>query len=458
LKRIRFSLRGLFVVFGIVALGLPIAFIGLFGVLRQLNQFNSDVAIVRNAQLNVAALLRCQLDEQLSLRAYEFGRLKAYLLPYQNALVEFDQQERDLRKRLIFTSEVSANRYLDDAILTNKRWKKLIAAPILAGGQPLGNIKLGTTLVGRFRLDVTTINDLILVEYRSQLERRARTIATASIIGFSAIALIGIQALVFAFLLFRLRDALDREHGVVEALQAAFAGNVARAPALEVATTYLSATRGAKIGGDVYDVYPVDDDISLILIADVSGKGVAAAVDTTFVKYSLRAFASEHRDVSVIVRKFNALYSNAQKAPEAFVVLFCGYYDRRTATLTYVNAGHEAAYVCRKDGVEQLAPTDSIIGLVPDVEFHPASAMIDSTGILFLATDGLTEARNSAGRFLTSAGVMQWLREAETCSPQALVTDISERLRRYAGANINDDLAILAVRPRTGETSEHRSE
>jgi sigma-B regulation protein RsbU (phosphoserine phosphatase) len=290
---------------------------------------------------------------------------------------------------------------------------------------------------------------LILVEYRTQLARRAKTIQTASTIGFTAIALIGVQALVFAFLILRLRYALDREHGVVEALQVAFAGTVNQAPALEAATAYVSATRGAKVGGDVYDVYRIDEDLTLVLIADVSGKGVDAAVDTMFVKYSLRAFATEHRDIRVIANKFNTLYAHAQKEPEAFVVLFCGFYDRRTSTLTYINAGHEAAYVCRTNDVEQLPPTDAIIGLTTEAEFHTASVLIDTQSILFLATDGLTEARDPAGRFLGSAGVQQWLRDADMRSPQALVTDISDRLRRYTGANINDDLAILALRPKS---------
>lgn len=448
MKRIRFSLRGLLVAFGIIALGLPIALVGLFGVLQQLNQINTDVATVRNAQINVATLLRCQLDEQLGLRAYQYTHQKAYLLPYKNAAAAFDGQARELRERLTFKSEATAARYLDDALAANERWRRVVATPILAGDRTIGNIEVGTTLVGRFRLDVQTINDLIVTEYRAQLARRSQKIQTASTIGFSAIALIGVQALVFAFLIARLRYALDREHGVVEALQVAFAGTVTQAPALEAATAYVSATRGAKIGGDVYDLYRIDEDITFVLIADVSGKGVDAAVDTMFVKYSLRAFATEHREIGVIANKFNALYANAQKEPEAFVVLLCGFYDRRTGALTYINAGHEAAYVCRANDVEQLPPTDAIIGIAADAEFHPASVLIDAQSILFLATDGLTEARDAAGRFLGSAGVQQWLRDADMRSPQALVTDISDRLRRYTAANINDDLAILALRPK----------
>jgi len=448
LSRIRFSLWGLLVAFGIIALALPVAFAGLFGVLQQLNQINSDLAVVRKGQLNLATMLRCQLDEQIGLRGFEVSHRTAYLLPYRNAIKEFGNEESELRERLIFPSESSAKRMLDDAVATNARWQRVIAQPILAGSHSLVNIEQGSTLVGRFRSDVDAINAMILTEYQSEIEGRANTIRTASAIGYSAIALVGIQALVFAFLLARLRYALDREHGVVEALQAAFAGAVTTAPMLEVATAYVSATRGAKIGGDVYDAHQIDENTALVLIADVSGKGVDAAVDTTFVKYSLRAFASEKHDVATIVRKFNALYANAQKAPEAFVVLFCGYYDWRSETLTYVNAGHEAAYVCRAGTVERLAPTDAIIGLSADAQFHTAATTIDSQSILFLATDGLTEARDPGRRFLGDAGVQEWLRKANTGSPQELVTDMSDRLRRYTGANINDDLAILAVRPR----------
>jgi serine phosphatase RsbU (regulator of sigma subunit) len=245
----------------------------------------------------------------------------------------------------------------------------------------------------------------------------------------------------------RLRSELNRERRVVEVLQRAFAGEMRPTPDLDVATTYVSATRGATVGGDVFDVFPIDDVRTLIALADVSGKGVEAAIDSTFVKYGLRAFASEHTDPATIVARFNALYVRAQRPPEAFVVLFAGIYDRAAGTLAYVNAGHEAAYIRRPNGVEALLPTDPVIGLSGDARFTVVTTALTSADTLFLSTDGLTEARDPSGAFLGDARVRAWLAAAETGSMNELVAAITQRLRRYTRARSRDDLAIVALRP-----------
>lgn len=444
----RFSLRGLLVALAIVALGLPVALAGLFGVLQQLTSINLDVARVRNAQLDGANLARFQVDEETAIRGYAVSHGSDFLEPYQQTMTQLPTTAAELRGWLTFgPGDAAAIARLDDAVATNAHWRTTFAEPTIKGRKTNNQNQVAMADVDRFRTDLTEIGAIILVDYHALIARRTATIKAASTIGYVSIAVTGAEFLVFAILFARLRYALDRERNVTEALQHAFAGAVTNDPRLDTATVYLSATRGAKIGGDVYDVYHIDEDRTLVIIADVSGKGVDAAVDTTFVKYSLRAFSSEYRDVATIVGRFNTLYADAQKPPESFVVLFTGIYDRSDGTLTYVNAGHEAAYVRRTSSVEQLTVTDQIIGLARDVEFHTKRVALGTTDTLFLATDGLTEARDPSGAFLGEENVRQWLVEAQNASARALVSEISDRLRRYTRANINDDLAILAIRP-----------
>ena len=175
-----------------------------------------------------------------------------------------------------------------------------------------------------------------------------------------------------------MRSELDREHGAVETLQTAIASTLGGHPELDVGCVYFSATRGRRVGGDVFDVFSVDEGTAMLVVGDVSGKGIAAAVDTAFVRYGLRAYATETRDPAEIVTRFNAQYA-AEQPPEAFVVLFVGLYDAQTGTLTYTNAGHEAAYVRRAQGSNTSLPTNPIVGLDANEVFasrttasHPA--------------------------------------------------------------------------------------
>lgn len=448
--RAGFSLRGLLVALGIVALGLPAAFAGLFSVVAQIDRFNSNISLVREAQLNVADVLRLQSDEQAAVRGFAATGDPAFGSMYRSAVTEFPVHTKAVDDRLIFGGDDRrAARALADARTRNARWREQIAEPTIARSRPRSDERQAARYISGFRDDIDIVSAVLIEDYHRQIRGRAEPIRQASRIAFGALVVVALQIIVYAFLVGRLRGELVRERRVVAVLQRAFSSEIVNDARLDVAATYVSATRGAKVGGDVYDIFPLDADRTLVVIADVSGKGVEAAVDSTFVKYSLRAFASEYADIATIVTKFNRLYSRAQKVPEAFVVVFAGILDHRTASLTYVNAGLEAAYVRRSSAIEQLTPTGPIIGITDDAVFGAATTPVTISDILVLSTDGLTEARDPAGAFLTSAGVEAWLSEADATSARQLVDGLARRLRRFTRDRSNDDLAILAVRPNT---------
>jgi serine phosphatase RsbU (regulator of sigma subunit) len=105
-------------------------------------------------------------------------------------------------------------------------------------------------------------------------------------------------------------------------------------------------------------------------------------------------------------------------------------------------------YIVRGSEVSSLAATGPIVGIIRDETFSSRTRRLAPDEIVFLATDGLTEARNAAGAFLTDAGVRRWLAEAAAPSPGALVERIVQRLRAYTRKSERDDLAIVAFRIR----------
>ena len=290
------------------------------------------------------------------------------------------------------------------------------------------------------------VQALLDLRYRVVASARDRDARQAGTVASLALVVLGAEIVAFAIVLVVTRRALDRERSIVESLQQVAAGRLLVPSHLRIGCAYRSATRGSRIGGDVYDVYALDDDRTLLVIADVSGKGLTAAVETTFVRYALRALACEVHEPRLVVERFASLYDRSGVAPESFVSLFAGVHDRRTACVAYANAGHAACWVRRGDVLEELPPTGPVVGLGRFPYANGTTALAPGD-VLLLATDGLTEARGPDGRILHPASVRAWLASADASTPQRLVDDILADVRRHTRGRVDDDLAVLAVAP-----------
>ena len=447
--RTLFSFRGLILVFGLVALALPIVLVAQLGVVRTLTSINAEIAQSREGSLAAAAVLQHQLDEETGVRGFAASGQRVFLEPYERArnasAAEFDRLSDALPPAAANGRE---GRLVRDLRALNAEWLRTVAEPIVAGAGTEGGHRLlrGKALIDRFRAEIAPLRDYFAVRNRTESERRDTAIRTTSVVSVLAIAVIVVEIVAFGMLISRMTRELDRERGFVEFLQSAASVRLVAPQHLAVGTTYRSATRGARIGGDVFDVYALDEDRTLIVIGDVSGKGLTAAVDTTFVRFALRTLASEGLAPDEIVRRFDALYRDANPSPESFVTLFAGIHDRRASTLAYVNAGHEACWVRRGPRVELLAPTGPIVGL-GELAFAGASVPLGAGDLLVLATDGLTEARDPRGGFMPIEQVSAWIAGAPDRTPQALVDAVVANVTRYARSRITDDLAVLAVAP-----------
>jgi CHASE3 domain sensor protein len=440
------SFRGLILVFGLVAVGLPIALVWQLGIVRTLNTINQDIALTRQGQLAAAAVLQYQLDEETGIRGYAATGRSVFLEPYERARAAMPERLLELQQLLDAEGGAPSDvRALADLHRVNDEWLRTVADPIVSGTASR-NVRLlhGKALIDRFRRDLAPIDASFVARYKAALAEREKTIRTTTFASLLAIVLIGLEVIVFGGVLARMRYELDRERGFVETLQSAASVRLVAPPYLAIGTAYRSATRGTRIGGDVFDVYRLDENRTLLAIGDVSGKGLAAAVDTTFVRYALRALAGEGLPPDEIVRRFDALYRGANPAPESFVTLFTGIHDRRDGSLAYANAGHEGAWVRRGTTVEMLPPTGPIVGL-GDFPFAAARAPLGPGDSLVLATDGLTEARTPRGEMLGADRVTAWLAAAGASSPQRMVDELLAFMTRYTRGRIDDDLAILAV-------------
>ncbi len=206
---------------------------------------------------------------------------------------------------------------------------------------------------------------------------------------------------------------------------------------------YASLTPAKAVGGDLYDFF-IRDNSLYFCIGDVSGKGVPASLVMAVSRTLFRNIAAHTDKPSHIVETMNVNICDGNEQC-MFVTLFVGVLDMQTGRLRYCNAGHDAPYL----QAEHL-PCDSNlpIGLMPDRKYSEQEAMIDPDKILFLYTDGLTEAENGCRSLFGMQRITDVI-AAHKGSPQELIETMTAAVHQFVGdTEQSDDLTMLAFRIR----------
>ncbi|HEX5324747.1 MAG TPA: GAF domain-containing SpoIIE family protein phosphatase, partial [Capsulimonadaceae bacterium] len=242
--------------------------------------------------------------------------------------------------------------------------------------------------------------------------------------------------------------SFEREHNIAETLQTFFlTAPPANVPGFEIAEKYFPTSQEAKIGGDYYDFIPLPSSRLAILIGDISGKGLAAAVYTAMAKYTLRAFSSTPNIQPSQVVDFTNLAMTRHTSGEIFSTLFYGILDFATNTLTYVNAGHEPPLLIRQGRAESLEPTGTLVGAFPDAAYEQEVLHLHSGDVLALYTDGLTDARSPIGTFFTNYGAASVLKKQPlSASASEMAGALYAEAKDFSAGVIEDDIALLVVK------------
>ena len=205
---------------------------------------------------------------------------------------------------------------------------------------------------------------------------------------------------------------------------------------------YATQTPARDVGGDLYD-YFVHEGCLVFCIGDVSGKGVPAALLMAVMKSMFRSEAHRADSAAGIVETMNRNLGEEYKGGD-FVTMFVGILDLKTGFLDYCNAGHEAPLVAgRPLDVKRNLP----VGALSDWNYEGQQTQLKSGDMLFLYTDGLSEAKNSTGELLGRKRVQQIVSEHAIDTARQLVGVLEVEERYHAGdAEQNDDITMLAIR------------
>jgi sigma-B regulation protein RsbU (phosphoserine phosphatase) len=219
------------------------------------------------------------------------------------------------------------------------------------------------------------------------------------------------------------------------------------------------AVPSEAIGGDYYDIIEVTRGQLGLVIGDVTGKGIAAALIMASFRASLLAEIRNNYSIATVLAKVNRLLCESSE-PDRFVTSFYGVLDLVSRRLTYVCAGHNPAILVRGDGtIEELAEGGTVLGSFPESSYHEDHRVIHPGDLLLLYTDGITEATNAADEEFGAERLHELAAGVRELPAAEGAAAIERAVHRFTGGRtVLDDLTLLVMRvtepPVAGEESD----
>ena len=201
------------------------------------------------------------------------------------------------------------------------------------------------------------------------------------------------------------------------------------------------------VGGDFYDFYFIDEDHLCLVIADVSGKGIPAALFMMLSKRILEDLARQEPTPSTILEKTNDLLCDNNQA-EMFVTVWLGILEISTGKLTAANAGHEFPAICKKGGSFELYKDTHgfVVGGMEGVHYKGYDLQLNPGDKLFVYTDGVPEATDGSGEMFGTDRMITALRSCADNTPEEILQGVRSAVDSFVGdAEQFDDLTMMCL-------------
>ena len=252
----------------------------------------------------------------------------------------------------------------------------------------------------------------------------------------------------------------QREHSQLESLKTdlAVAGEIQQAilprvfppfPELEDSLDVAASMTPAKdVGGDFYDFFRIDDERIGFVMADVSGKGVPAAIFMAVSRTLIRAIGMQGNSPSQTIRNSNELLCK-ESVNCMFVTVFYAIYNTKTGEVSYCNAGHNSPYITHADGTVESLPISSncMIGAIEGLEFNEGTLVLEKGDMLTMYTDGVNEAVNPSFEEYGNQRLNDTLAAMHGKTCKETIDGLLESVKTFAdGAEQSDDITVLAIK------------
>lgn len=200
-----------------------------------------------------------------------------------------------------------------------------------------------------------------------------------------------------------------------------------------------------SVGGDYYDAIPVGDTSIVLVIGDVSGKGMAAALLMSNLQAIVRAFAPSGITPADLCTKANRLIAG-NVAPGKYITFFYAVADIQNRRIEYCNAGHNPAILKHCDGtVEMLGEGGPVLGVFPDARYAGETAEFRAGDCLVLFTDGISEAMSAEDEEFGDTRLLQSLNRGSESRAEQCRDAIMSAVREFSGGVFHDDATVLVM-------------
>lgn len=211
---------------------------------------------------------------------------------------------------------------------------------------------------------------------------------------------------------------------------------------------YASMVAAKDVGGDFYEFFPIDDHRIGFTIADVSGKGVPAAIFMAVSRTLLKATGLRDVASNVCIQMVNDMLCG-ESVESMFVTVFYGIYDLKTGEIDFTNAGHNPPYILHADGTVEMLKSECnlVLGAIEGMTFKNESLRLNPGDALVMYTDGVTEAENKDHEQFGEARLEATLAELKGAESKQIVDTVNAKVKEFvAGAAQSDDITQLVIR------------
>ena len=331
-------------------------------------------------------------------------------------------------------------------------------------------------------LFMLAIDIYLLIRYRKNYERRVKTAfwfyVIAPIVAIVIQSLLyGIQFIIFAMVIAAIymfsviiqkqnkefeaqqmeRSRIETELNMASSIQTHMLPNIFPAfPERNEFEIYATMEPAKEVGGDFYDFFMIDEDRLCMVVADVSGKGVPAALFSMIAKTLLKMQAETWNNPEYVLQKTNALLSENNKE-SMFVTVWLGVLEISTGELTYADAGHEKLllyqngewkFLPKKGGpaLAMLDPED--LEMLGDKSlFHNQTVQLRPGDAIFQYTDGVTEATDTKNELFGDERLLNAMNSAPTAKLEELLPHVRNKINEFVmDAEQFDDITMLGIR------------
>lgn len=201
-----------------------------------------------------------------------------------------------------------------------------------------------------------------------------------------------------------------------------------------------------EVGGDLVDFIKIDDERFGVAVGDVAGKGLRAALMTAKLQSTLRALVTESPSLSNLIGKLNRIFCR-DSLPNLFASLVYVQLEENSGKVRLVNAGHLPPILVQGSQAVSLAKGGAALGLIPTADFSEQILELRRNDLLFVYSDGLTDAQNEAGEFFGEQRILNLLTTFKDFSTDQLGETVISHVDRFIGeARATDDLSIAILK------------